>query len=116
ARFVSGGLGVVYQRPRRYRDLAPEAGPAQRHALRRSAYHRLAEARRAAAHAHDEPGRPGRRLPDWQRAIGAAERLCDAVSARNLSARPGPVPVERSAGRPAERPPALCGALAPVRD
>ncbi|MFE1862879.1 FUSC family protein [Streptomyces anandii] len=101
---------------RRYRDLAPEAGPAQRHALRRSAYHRLAEARRAAAHAHDEPGRPGRRLPDWQRAIGAAERLCDAVSARNLSARPGPVPVERSAGRPAERPPALCGALAPVRD
>ncbi|MFE1915519.1 FUSC family protein [Streptomyces anandii] len=101
---------------RRYRDLAPEAGPAQRHALRRSAYHRLAEARRAAAHAHDEPGRPGRRLPDWQRAIGAAERLCDAVSARNLSARPGPVPVERSAGRPAERPPALCGVLAPVRD
>ncbi|MFI1539669.1 FUSC family protein [Streptomyces anandii] len=101
---------------RRYRDLAPEAGPAQRHALRRAAYHRLAEARRAAAHAHDEPGRPGRRLPDWQRAIGAAERLCDAVSARNLSARPGPVPVERSAGRPAERPPALCGALAPVRD
>ncbi|GGY14325.1 FUSC family protein [Streptomyces anandii] len=101
---------------RRYRDLAPEAGPAQRHALRRAAYHRLAEARRAAAHAHDEPGRPGRRLPDWQRAIGAAERLCDAVSARNLSARPGPVPVGRSAGRPAERPPALCGALAPVRD
>ncbi|GHD97029.1 FUSC family protein [Streptomyces naganishii] len=100
----------------RYRDLAPQAGPAQRHALRRTAYHRLAEARRAAAHAHDEPGRPGRRLPDWQRAIGTAERLCDAVSARNLSGRPGPVPLERPPGHRAQRPPALCGALGPVRD
>jgi uncharacterized membrane protein YccC len=71
-----------------YRDLAPYATPAQRHALRRTAYHRLAEARRAAAHARGEPSRPGRRLPDWEEAITAAEQLCDAVSARNVAASP----------------------------
>jgi uncharacterized membrane protein YccC len=71
-----------------YRDLAPDATPAQRHALRRTAYHRLAEARRAAAHARGEPSRPGRRLPDWEEAITAAEQLCDAVSARNVAASP----------------------------
>ncbi|MFJ3338122.1 FUSC family protein [Streptomyces sp. NPDC086766] len=72
----------------RYRDLAPTATPSQRHALRRAAYQQLAQARRAAAHAHDEPGRPGRRLPDWEAAIGTAEQLCDAVSARTLAAAP----------------------------
>ncbi|MFK4150059.1 FUSC family protein [Streptomyces sp. NPDC004065] len=70
----------------RYRDLGPGAAPAERHALRRAAYHRLAEARRAAAHARAEPGRPGRRLPDWEEAVRVAERLCDAVSARNVTA------------------------------
>ncbi|MFL4952527.1 FUSC family protein [Streptomyces sp. MMS24-I31] len=83
----------------RYRDLAPEAAPAQRHALRRTAYHRLAEARRAAAHAHGEPSRPGRTLPDWEAAITAGERLCDAVSARNLAV----------AGAPSMRPVPGCG-------
>ncbi|MER6983138.1 FUSC family protein, partial [Streptomyces carpinensis] len=50
-------------------------------------------------HAHGEPGRPGRkdpRLPDQEDAIASAERLCDAVSARNLGAVPAaaalPVP------------------------
>ncbi|WP_435642294.1 FUSC family protein [Streptomyces sp. H49] len=83
-----------------YRDLAPGAAPAQRHALRRTAYHRLAEARRAAAHAHGEPGRPGRALPHWEEAIASAERLCDAVSARNLGAVPPAAarPVPRDAG------------------
>jgi uncharacterized membrane protein YccC len=70
----------------RYRDLAPAAGPAQRDALRRTAYHQLAEARRAAAHARREPSRPGRRLPDWEEAITTAERLCDAVTARSVTA------------------------------
>ncbi|MDF3299093.1 FUSC family protein [Streptomyces tropicalis] len=72
----------------RYRDLAPTAAPAQRHALRRAAYQQLAEARRAVAHARSEPGLPGH---DRERAITAAERLCDAVSARSLAAvrRPG---------------------------
>ncbi|MEU5085338.1 FUSC family protein [Streptomyces sp. NPDC021356] len=79
---------------RRYRDLAPGAPATQRHALRRTAYHRLAEARRALVHAQREPGRPGRGardLPDLSGladAVGAAERLCDAVSARNLGAAP----------------------------
>ncbi|MEW2294217.1 FUSC family protein [Streptomyces sp. NPDC006743] len=75
---------------RRYADLAPGAAPAQRHALRRGAYHRLAEARRALAHARLEPGRPGRGpaapagLPGLEDAVTEAERLCDAVSARSL--------------------------------
>ncbi|MEU7057019.1 FUSC family protein [Streptomyces sp. NPDC046197] len=69
----------------RYRDLAPGAAPAQRHALRRAAYGRLAAARLAAAHAHGEPGRPGRRLPDWEHAITEGEQLCDAVAARSLT-------------------------------
>ncbi|MEU6807791.1 FUSC family protein [Streptomyces sp. NPDC046831] len=89
---------------RRYRDLAPEAAPAQRHALRRAAYHQLAEARRAVAHAQGEPGRPVRNLPDRERAITAAEQLCDAVSARSLTGSPAAPP-----RRPAS-PPALCGA------
>ncbi|WP_030183476.1 FUSC family protein [Streptomyces sp. NRRL S-813] len=90
----------------RYRDLAADATPAQRHALRRTAYHRLAEARRAVAHAHGEPGRPGRRggrdrrLPDQEDAIASAERLCDAVSARNVGARraAAALPVRRCTG------------------
>ncbi|MEU6478641.1 FUSC family protein [Streptomyces sp. NPDC047017] len=82
---------------RRYRDLPAGAPPAERHALRRTAYHRLAEARRAAAHAHGEPGRPGRRLPDWEAEIASAERLCDAVSARNLGAAPATLPAVRCA-------------------
>ncbi|WP_037855152.1 FUSC family protein [Streptomyces sp. NRRL S-340] len=75
---------------RRYADLAPGAAPAQRHALRRGAYHGLAEARRALAHARLEPGRPGRGpaapagLPGLEDAVTEAERLCDAVSARSL--------------------------------
>ncbi|MFJ8196758.1 FUSC family protein [Streptomyces sp. NPDC096152] len=72
----------------RYRDLAPTATLSQRHALRRAAYQQLAQARRAATHAHDEPGHPGRRLPDWEAAISTAEQLCDAVSARTLAATP----------------------------
>ncbi|WP_051858276.1 FUSC family protein [Streptomyces cellulosae] len=67
---------------RRYRDVAPETGPVQRQALRRSAYHQLADARRAVAHARGEPARPGRSLPDWEDAIAAAERLCDQVTAQ----------------------------------
>ncbi|MFD7994167.1 FUSC family protein [Streptomyces mexicanus] len=78
----------------RYRRLAPEVTPAQRHALRRGAYHLLAEARRAVAHAQSEPRRPGRRVPDRPElsdpveAVAAAERLCDAVSAHTLGADP----------------------------
>ncbi|MFQ6142429.1 FUSC family protein [Streptomyces seoulensis] len=89
---------------RRYRDLPRDAAPAQRHALRRAAYHRLARARRAVAHAHAEPGRPGRDLTALESAVTAAERLCDAVSARNLgggaaapSSGPG-FPAARCAG------------------
>ncbi|MET8246354.1 FUSC family protein [Streptomyces sp. NPDC005202] len=76
----------------RYRDLAPSAAPAERHALRRAAYHRLAEARQAVAHAHGEPSRPGRGLPDWEHAIAAAEQLCDAVTAQSLAADPPSMP------------------------
>lgn len=87
---------------RRYRDLAPGTAAAQRHALRRTAYHRLAEARRAVAHARGEPGRSDRRPADWEDAIASAERMCDAVSARNLKAGPAgsahPVPRCAAAG------------------
>ncbi|CAL9334825.1 hypothetical protein SUDANB6_00145 [Streptomyces sp. enrichment culture] len=86
---------------RRYRDLAPGTAAAQRHALRRTAYHRLAEARRAVAHARGEPGRSDGRLADWEDAIASAERMCDAVSARNLEAGPAaahPVPRCAAAG------------------
>ncbi|MEW5354573.1 FUSC family protein [Streptomyces sp. 16-176A] len=84
---------------RRYRDLPADAAPGRRHALRRTAYHRLAEARRAVAHADAEPGRPGRDLAALEAAVTAAERLCDAVSARNLGggaapASPGPQPAD----------------------
>ncbi|GAA2424211.1 FUSC family protein [Streptomyces glaucus] len=82
---------------RRYRDLAPGAAAVQRHALRRAAYHRLAEARRAVAHARGEPGRPDRELADREDAIASAERMCDAVSARTLGA--GPVPFPRPVPR-----------------
>ena len=75
---------------RRYQDLAPSAAPAQRQALRRAAYHQLAEARRAAANARREPVRPGHRLPDWERTVTEAEQLCDAVTARSLSLRSAP--------------------------
>jgi uncharacterized membrane protein YccC len=76
---------------RRYHDIAPEAGPVQRQALRRSAYHQLADARRAVAHARGERARPGRSLPDWEGAIAAAERLCDRVTAQVVAggAHPG---------------------------
>ncbi|WP_439941660.1 FUSC family protein [Streptomyces sp. BBFR115] len=82
---------------RRYRDLPADTAPGRRHALRRTAYHRLAEARRAVAHADAEPGRPGRDLAALEAAVTATERLCDAVSARNLGggaapASPGPQP------------------------
>ncbi|MEV6118777.1 FUSC family protein [Streptomyces sp. NPDC052109] len=70
---------------RRYRDLTPTATAAQRQALRRAAYQRLAEARRAAAQARAEPVAPGRRLPDWEETITAAERVCDAVTAQALA-------------------------------
>ncbi|WP_037677401.1 FUSC family protein [Streptomyces griseus] len=70
---------------RRYRDLAPEAGPIRRQALRRAAYHQLADARRTVAHARGEPGRPRRPLPDWEDAITAAERLCDLVTAQAVA-------------------------------
>ncbi|MGW4317781.1 FUSC family protein [Streptomyces sp. NPDC004684] len=84
---------------RRYRDLPADTAPGRRHALRRTAYHRLAEARRAVAHADAEPGRPGRDLAALEAAVTAAERLCDAVSARNLGggaapASPGPQPAD----------------------
>ncbi|MDN0196715.1 FUSC family protein [Streptomyces sp. S.PNR 29] len=75
---------------RRYRDVAPEAGPVHRQSLRRAAYHQLAEARRAVAHARGEPARPGRSLPDWEAAITAAERLCDRVTAQVVAGEPGP--------------------------
>ncbi|MEU6370584.1 FUSC family protein [Streptomyces sp. NPDC046931] len=70
---------------RRYQDLAQSAAPAQRQALRRAAYHQLAEARRAATNARREPVRPGHRLPDWERTVTEAEQLCDTVTARSLS-------------------------------
>ncbi|MEV6057817.1 FUSC family protein [Streptomyces sp. NPDC052107] len=70
---------------RRYRDLAPNATPAQRQTLRRAAYRRLADARRAAAQAHAEPVPAKRRLPDWEATIVAAEQVCDAVTARTLA-------------------------------
>ncbi|GHA07444.1 FUSC family protein [Streptomyces echinoruber] len=72
---------------RRYRDLAPGVSPAHRQFLRRAAYHQLAEARRAVAHARAEPVRPGRPLPDWESAISEAERLCDTVTARAVAGR-----------------------------
>ncbi|MEU6097097.1 FUSC family protein [Streptomyces sp. NPDC047079] len=75
---------------RRYQDLAPTAAPTQRHALRRAAYHQLAEARRAAANARREPVRPGHRLPDWEQTVTEAEQLCDTVTARSLSVRSHP--------------------------
>lgn len=86
----------------RYGRLADEVPPAQRHALRRTAYHLLAEARRAVDHARGEPGRRGRDLPSLQElaeAVTTAERLCDAVSARTVAARPvvRPHPVPRCA-------------------
>lgn len=67
---------------RRYLELAPGAPLAQRHALRRTAYQQLAEARRVIDDALSEPLRPGRPRPDWERSIAAAERLCDLVTAR----------------------------------
>ncbi|WP_217238536.1 FUSC family protein [Streptomyces sp. AC555_RSS877] len=70
---------------RRYRDVAPEAGQVQRQSLRRAAYHQLADARRAVAHARGEPARPGRSLPDLEGAITAAERLCDKVTAQAVA-------------------------------
>ena len=73
--------------PRRYRDLAPSATPAQRQQLRRTAYHQLADARRAAAQAHAEPNRARCSLLDWEGTVTAAEQLCDAVT---LSSLPGP--------------------------
>ncbi|MFI2646008.1 FUSC family protein [Streptomyces sp. NPDC018610] len=105
---------------RRYRDLAADAAPGQRHALRRAAYHRLAEARRAVAHAQEEPGRPGRSLPAWEDAITAAERLCDAVSARNLGGRgpasPGPESCgPKTSGPRSSRGPGSCGTTPPSR-
>ncbi|MGW5434682.1 FUSC family protein [Streptomyces sp. NPDC004059] len=72
---------------RRYRDLAPSVTPAQCQVLRRTAYHRLADARRAAARASKEPTRPRRRFPDWEETITAAEQLCDAVTAQALADR-----------------------------
>ncbi|GLY31009.1 FUSC family protein [Kineosporia sp. NBRC 101731] len=66
----------------RYRDLAPGAVPAQRHALRRAAYQHLGEARRAAGQVRQEPSRGGRPTPDWEQAITEAEQLCDAVTAQ----------------------------------
>ncbi|MGX5181449.1 FUSC family protein [Streptomyces avermitilis] len=75
---------------RRYREIAPEAGLVQRQSLRRAAYHQLAEARRAVAHARGEPARPGRPLPDWEDAITAAERLCDRVTAQAVAGAAGP--------------------------
>ncbi|MFD3502313.1 FUSC family protein [Streptomyces sp. NPDC058676] len=70
---------------RRYRDVAPEAGPVQRQSLRRAAYHQLADARRAVAHARGEPARPGRSPADLEDAITAAERLCDEVTAQAVA-------------------------------
>ncbi|MFS4106631.1 FUSC family protein [Streptomyces sp. PD-S100-1] len=91
--------GAALAAARRYRDLPADTAPGRRHALRRTAYHRLAEARRAVAHADAEPGRPGRDLAALEAAVTAAERLCDAVSARNLGggaapASPGPQPAD----------------------
>ncbi|MBY8868871.1 FUSC family protein [Streptomyces sennicomposti] len=91
--------GAALAAARRYRDLPADAAPGRRHALRRTAYHRLAEARRAVAHADAEPGRPGRDLAALEAAVTATERLCDAVSARNLGggaapASPGPQPAD----------------------
>ena len=71
--------------PRRYRDLAPSATPAQRQQLRRTAYHQLADARRAAAQAHAEPNRARCSLLDWEGTVTAAEQLCDAVTAQTLA-------------------------------
>ncbi|MFF8596913.1 FUSC family protein [Streptomyces sp. NPDC015220] len=84
----------------RYRDLAAGAAPAQRHALRRTAYHRLAEARRAVAHARREFARPGRARPAWEDAIASAERLCDEVSARNLGGTADSLGRTRGPGEP----------------
>ncbi|MFE8944987.1 FUSC family protein [Streptomyces sp. NPDC007856] len=70
---------------RRYRDLAPNATSAQRQTLRRAAYRRLADARRAAAQARAEPLPPKRTLPDWEATITAAEQVCDAVTAEILA-------------------------------
>ncbi|RPE37587.1 putative membrane protein YccC [Streptomyces sp. Ag109_O5-1] len=74
---------------RRYRDLAPNATPARRQALRRAAYRRLADARRAAAQAHAEAVPPKRGLPDWEATIIAAEQVCDAVTAQGLAGTGG---------------------------
>ncbi|MGV9253864.1 FUSC family protein [Streptomyces sp. NPDC003697] len=104
ARRAAAWTGAAVAAAHRYRDLAPQAAPAQRHALRRAAYHQLAEARRAVAHARGEPGRPARALPEWERAVTAAEQLCDAVSARSLTGSPAAQLPRRAA------PPALCGA------
>ncbi|WP_075018402.1 FUSC family protein [Actinacidiphila rubida] len=73
----------------RYRELAHGARPDERHALRRTAYRRLAEARRSAADARREPARPGRPRRDWERAISRAERVCDTVTAHSLAAHSG---------------------------
>ncbi|MFI9082289.1 FUSC family protein [Streptomyces sioyaensis] len=70
----------------RYRDLAPGATPAQRHFLRRAAYQQLGEGRRATGEARHEPPLPGCRLSDWEQTITTAERLCDLVTARALTA------------------------------
>ncbi|GAA3600670.1 FUSC family protein [Kineosporia mesophila] len=68
----------------RYRDLAPGAVPAQRHALRRAAYQHLGEARRATEEARQEPTRGGRPLPAWEQTITEAEHLCDEVTAQTV--------------------------------
>ncbi|MET9147035.1 FUSC family protein [Streptomyces sp. NPDC004042] len=76
----------------RYRDLPAGAPAAERYALRRTAYHRLAEARRAVLDARREPGRTAREvaglLDAEEEAIAAAERLCDAVGARHVGSAP----------------------------
>lgn len=70
-----------------YQELAADATPAQRHALRRAAYQQLAEARRAIDDALREPARPGRARPNWEQSITAAERLCDLVTAHGSALR-----------------------------
>jgi uncharacterized membrane protein YccC len=94
ARHADEKTAAALAAARRYQDLAAGVAPPQRHALRRSAYGSLAEARRAAATARHEPSRPGRPLPDWEQAIARTEQLCDAVTARALD---GPHQHARSA-------------------
>ncbi|GAB6903128.1 FUSC family protein [Kineosporia succinea] len=74
--------GAALAAAERYRALAPEAPPAQRHALRRAAYQQLGEARRATAQARREP--TGALPAQWEETITAAEQMCDAVTAKAL--------------------------------